>query len=382
MKNHLLAAGLFLTLILCGCNKQPKLQVSGTITHGEKKILYFELFGMDKVQVLDSVLLDAKGSFHFKTNLPEYPEFYRLRIEKRFIHLAADSTASIEIFADAVDFGQSYSLTGSKSCENIRILAELQDKSVMQINELEQQFKNKTLSQDQYREKALKVFDEHRNIARKIIEEDPNAPSAYFALFQRIHDFLVFDPYNPEDNKCFAAVATSWDVFYPNATRSKHLKLLTLQGMKEIRKKQNFSKIKIEEKNFLPAFEIKLPNIFGKEVQLSAFKGKVVLLDFTAYKGDFSASRNIYFRELYHSFADKGFEIYQISYDSNEQFWKTSANNLPWICVRDGNGNASEYLRNYNIQKLPTFFLISKKGEIMKRDDMVHDLKSDIESLL
>lgn len=382
MKNQLLAAGLFLMLMLCGCNKQAKLDVSGTIAHGEKKILYFELFGMDKVQVLDSAILDESGTFHFKTELPEYPEFYRLRIDKRFIHLAADSSANVQVSADAFNFGQSYRLTGSKSCENIRILAELQDKSVMQINEVEQQFKNKELNQDQYREKALQIFDNHRQIARSIVLEDPHAPSAYFALFQRIHDYLVFDPYNPEDNKCFAAVATSWDVFYPNSLRSKHLKLLTLQGMKEIRKKQSASKIKIVEKEYLSAFQVKLPNIFGKEISLSTLKDKVVLLDFTAYKSDFSASRNLYFRELYQSFSGKGFEIYQISYDSNEQFWKTSANNLPWICVHDGNGNASENLRNYNVQNLPTYFIINKKGEIIKRDNMVQDLKSEIQGLL
>ena len=40
---------------------------------------------------------------------------------------------------------------------------------------------------------------------------------------------------------------------------------------------------------------------------------------------------------LYDKFAAKGLQIYQVCLDYDEHFWKTSADNLPWITVRDQN---------------------------------------------
>jgi len=356
--------------------------VEGNISNAEGKVLYFELFGMDKAQILDSMVLEKEGRFHFKTQLPDVPEFYRLRIEHRFIHLGADSAANIKVTADGKDFGSKYKVSGSRGCENIRYLSDLLGRTLLSVDTLSAQLNAGHLTNAEFQERLMFLFDQHREKARVIIYENPRSPAAYFALFQRLHNYLLFDPYDATDNKSYAAVATSWDTYYPNALRSKHLKLLTLQGMKDIRQKRDASKFEIQEKNGMALFEIKLPNIYGKTIPLSALQGKVILLDFTAFQADFSPSRNLFFRELYHNYADQGFEIYQVSLDRDEQFWKTSASNLPWICVQDKNSTQSSYLRIYNVQNLPTYFLIDRNGEIVKRDVQVNDLNKEILNLL
>ena len=68
--------------------------------------------------------------------------------------------------------------------------------------------------------------------------------------------------------------------------------------------------------------------------RLSDLKDNVVLVDFTVYNHVQAAAHNLALRELYNKYHDKGLEIYQISLDTDEHFWKTSADNLPWICVR------------------------------------------------
>lgn len=382
MRNRTLFASICLLVLITGCTRTPKLEVEGKITNATGKTLYFELFGMDKAQVLDSVQLDKFGHFKFKTNLPEAPEFYRLRIDKRFIHLGADSSVSVKLKADGVNFGNDYEVTGSKCCEDIRYLSELQGQTLMSVDSLSGLFNAGTLLQAEYQEKLMQMFDLHRDKARKIIYENPRSPAAYFALFQRLHNYLIFDPYDATDNKSYAAVATSWDTYYPNSLRSKHLKLLTLQGMKEIRQNRDSRKIEIQEKSKLALFEIKLPNVYGKTIPLSALQGKVVLLDFTVFQAEFSPSRNLYFRELYHNYADQGFEIYQVSLDTDLQFWKTGASNLPWICVHDKNSAQSSYLRTYNVQSVPTYFLIDRNGDIAMRDAQVKDLNKEILKLL
>lgn len=345
-------------------------------------MLYFEQFGLDKVQVLDSTELSKDGHFKFKTKLPEAPEFYRLRIDNRFIHLGADSAVSIKLNADGNDFGNEYHVTGSRCCEDIRYLSSLLGHTLMSVDSLSALYKAGQMTNDELQEKLLLVFDQHRDKARKIIYDNPRSPAAYFALFQRLHNYLIFDPYDALDNKSYAAVATSWDTYFPNALRSKHLKLLTLQGMKEIRQNRDSRKIVIQEKDKLALFEIKLPNVYGKTIPLSALQGKVVLLDFTVFQSEFAPSRNLYFRELYHNYAEQGFEIYQVSLDPNEQFWKTAASNLPWICVHDKSTVQSDYLRSYNVQAVPTYFLIDRNGDIVLRDAQVTDLNKEILKLL
>ena len=369
-------------VLLAGCKRSPQLEVEGKISHANGKVVYFELFGMDKATILDSAKLNKEGRFKFKTKLPDAPEFYRLRIGNRFIHLAADSAAKIKLQAEGEHFGSNYTIRGSRCSENIRYLSELLGNTLMSVDSLSHLSNSGRLSNADLQEQLLVVFDQHRDKARKIIYENPRSPAAYFALFQRLHDYLIFDPYDATDNKSYAAVATSWDTYFPNSLRSKHLKLLTLQGMKEIRKNRKARTFDIKEESKMSLFEIKLPNIYGKTIPLSALQGKVVLLDFTVFQADFSPSRNLFFRELYYNYADQGFEIYQVSLDADEQFWKTGANNLPWICVRDKNGAQSNYLRSYNVQSIPTYFLIDRNGNIMLRDTQVNDLNKEVLKLL
>jgi hypothetical protein len=382
MKNRSFFAGFCLLLLLSACSKTPKLKVEGTISGAEGKTLYFELFGMDSTAILDSAVLKKDGSFHFKTALPESPEFYRLRIENRFIHLGADSAAEVTIKANGREFGKDYAVEGSKCCQLIHDLSLLQGQTLMSVDSLRRLFSSKLITNAEFQEKLLMIFDHHRTQAKKVIYENPRSPAAYFALFQRLHNYLIFDPYDSGDNKCFAAVATAWDAFYPKAVRSKHLVNLTLQGLKEIRQTRDSKNIQIREQDEVSFFEVKLPNIYGKVIPLSALQGKVVLLDFTIYESDFSPSRNLFFRELYHNYAEQGFEIYQVSLDRDEQLWKTGASNLPWICVHDKNSIQSNYLRTYNVQAMPTFFLIDRSGNITARDAMIKDLNKEILKLL
>ena len=78
-------------------------------------------------------------------------------------------------------------------------------------------------------------------------------------------------------------------------------------------------------------------------------------------------------RDLYNKFNSRGFEIYQISLDRSKILWQESVANIPWVCVRDEQGPKSSYISSYNIQSIPTLFLMDRKGVIVSR---VNDFKS------
>jgi len=381
MKKNLIFTAVLL-LILAGCSKNKNVNVEGEISNAQGKMLYFELFGMNSTEILDSVKLNSSGKFHFETKIPESPEFYRIRIDKRFIHLCADSAVVINIKANGEDFGKDYKVEGSRDCELIRQLSVLQGQTLVQTDSVKKLYDQKNLTPEGYQESLFKIFSDHREKAKKVIYEDPRSPAAYFALFQRFHNYLVFDPYDANDSKCYAAVATSWNTYYPDAVRSKHLVKLTLMGIKEIRKARDARDIKITETDKISIFEISLPDKDSKVINLSSLKGQVILLDFTAYQTDFSPSRNLNLRSIYNEFHSLGFNIFQVSLDNDEHFWKTGASNLPWICVWDRNSTSSEYLRTYNVSQIPTYFLIDRQGNIVARDEQIKDLKGEIKAML
>ena len=84
-------------------------------------------------------------------------------------------------------------------------------------------------------------------------------------------------------------------------------------------------------------------------------------------------------RELYNKYHAQGFEIYQVSLDSDEHFWKTQTAALPWISVNDASGASA---RAYNVQNLPAFFLIDKTNSLYKRAEQIKDLETEIKKLL
>ena len=116
--------------------------------------------------------------------------------------------------------------------------------------------------------------------------------------------------------------------------------------------------------------------------RLTELKGKVVILDFTIYQSAVSASHNYMLRELYDKYASQGLEIYQVSLDADEHYWKTTADNLPWICVRDANGVYSSIAAAYNVQNMPSIFLVNRNNELSVRGELIKDLEAEVKKLL
>lgn len=373
---------LCLLVIAAGCNNGPSFVVEGKVVKAEGKMLYFERFGLNTVDILDSIKLSKEGRFHFKIPLPDAPEFYRLRIDKRYIQLASDSARTITVIESGNQFGKTYSVKGSLPCERIRQLSLEQGITLRKADSLILEKRKGTLSDGDYQKALSDLFAKNRKQSKAVILEDPHSPAAYYALFQRYYDYLLFDPYDREDNKYYSAVATAWDLYYKEAARTKHLINLALPAIRALRRESRKMNVKVVEMDKATFFDITLPDIYNKNVSLGSLIGKVILLDFTAYQTDFSPSRTLYLRELYDSFSQQGFTIYQVSFDTDVHFWKTSASSLPWVCVRETRGNESSLLGNYNITEIPSFFLIDRNGIIVCRDIPVKDLYKQIQKLL
>lgn len=372
-----------LTLCLLACNDGPKFKVSGTIIGAEGNTLYLEQSGIEGVISLDSVRIKENGYFKFNSVSPESPEFYRLRIGGKVINFSIDSTETVHVKSLLDNFSTGYIIDGSENSQKIKELALLQIGLQKKVDNLMEASRKNALSGIAFEDSLASLITSYKDTVKiNYIFAAPNKPYAYYALFQQINGFMIFDPLNNKDDiKCFAAVATSLNNFYPHADRSKNLYNMVIKGMKNTRTPRQKT-VEVPEVKEAGVIDIDLKDLKGNNHKLTDLKGKVVLLDFTVYQSAMSVSHNFALRDLYDKYADKGLAIYQVSFDADEHFWKTTTDNLPWICVRDPEGIYSQVAAIYNVKQLPTYFLINRNNELSARDESIKNLEEAIRKLL
>ena len=364
-----------------------KFEVSGNITDAKDSLLYFENMSLNGAVVVYSTKVDADGNFSFAVDAPSAPEFYRLRIAGQIINVAADSTEHVTIKAAYPTMASQYEVSGSDECSKIKELAIGQMALQASINNV---VRNTNLNDDVMRDSIRVILAQYKEgVKNNYIFKEPMKAYAYFALFQTIalgyENVLVFNPRSNEDDvKVFAAVATSWDTYYPKAERGLNLHNIAIEGLKNIRimkaeQQQTVDPSKVE---YTGVIDIALPDNKGNIRKLSSLKGKVVMLDFHLFATKESTARIMQLRELYNKYHAQGFEIYQVSIDPDEHFWKTSVAALPWICVHSDDGLNAAELGMYNVRDIPTYFLIDKNNVLQKRDVQIKDIDAEIKALL
>ena len=378
-----------LALLTVACQPQvDRFTLNGQIAEADGKTLYLDHLGLDKVEVVDSVKLDAQGEFRFTPVAPDDCfDFYRLRIDNKVVNLVVDSTETINVTASLPVMQIAYLVEGSENSVKLKDLVMRQMELLQDLRRLSSQYRNPdpVTLQNQ----VLEMVDVFKSdIMSDFILPNPGSPCAYYALFLSINGQMLYNPQsNRQDAKCYAAVATQMDMLYPKALRTTHLHNVALKGMaKTSPSRNNVSAQTLQQfENLLVEtglIEIELPDYKGRMQKLSDLKGKVVLLDFTAYKTDYSPNYNLLLRTLYNKYADKGLQIYQVSVDNDENFWMNTASNLPWICVRDESSLYSTYLKSYNVTQIPAVFLIDRDGNITDRPDETDELDGKISRLL
>ena len=367
---------------LSACNNSSDFTVKGVVAGADGQLMYLENVGISNVVTLDSIKLAPGGKFKFTEKRPEYPDFYRLRLNNQLINFAVDSTETISFVADAGTFATSYSVEGSENSKAIKAITLAQLDANQAISRLRKEYEDKMISDTTYRMKVLAAADAYTEVARKYIYSAPMSTAAYFALFQQIDGLLFFDLYDRKDVKAYGAVATSYNHTYPESPRSKHLYNLTLQSMKVLRAQRpvDYSNVETKEISFL---DIELPDVRGEVVKLSTVApGKVVLINFTAYQTEWSPALNMALGELYTKYHDQGLEIYQVSLDSDFHFWRNGASNLPWVTVHDPQSVYSQVAGLYNVKQLPALFILDRKGNLVKRVEDVKKLEADVKAVL
>ncbi len=112
------------------------------------------------------------------------------------------------------------------------------------------------------------------------------------------------------------------------------------------------------------------PDVNGKMVSLSSFKGKYVLLDFWASWCGPCRAENPQVLKAYNQYKDKNFDILAVSLDDKKDNWLKAVKDdgMPWTQVSDLKGWKNDAAGYYAITAIPQNFLINPEGVIVAKN--------------
>jgi peroxiredoxin len=124
----------------------------------------------------------------------------------------------------------------------------------------------------------------------------------------------------------------------------------------------------------------------GKQVSLSDYRGKYVLVDFWASWCGPCRQENPAIIKAYNAFKGRNFDILGVSLDNlngRDKWLKAIADDhLPWTQVADLRGWQNEAAKRYGVQSIPQNFLIDPAGKIVAANLHGEELQAKLAQII
>jgi AhpC/TSA family. len=360
---------LTLVIIITGCNHKNQFSVNGVIKDSKTKHIYLNKLDVDTPILIDSAKISRKGSFRFKVKATG-PDFYQLGFSTtNFITLLAEPGERINLLFNGKDLFENYSVKGSAGSEKLQVLDLFLAETKRKLDSLSTLY-TKASHEPGFDVRGPILDAEFKDLVKAqrknnivFIINNINSLASIKALYQKINP-QTYVLYDQHDLQYLKIVSDSLTRRYPN---SKQVQALARDFKKELNQ-MLFSQIEQLSKN-LPntVLDPDLVNIAGRRVSLSSLKGKYVLLTFWSVQSRDCIEENLQLKEFYKLYNKKGFEIYQINLDENEELWRAAVrfDELPWINTREDNPKDPKNALLFNVKTLPANYLFDKESKII-----------------
>ena len=373
MKNLFLL--LTIILLIAGCTSKDNFIIDGNIADGGGEKIYLYQISLTGEIPVDSINIKKNGDFKFRLDALKNPEFYKLQFSPdNFITLLGDTTEHITVTGNIQSFAKNYRVENSQGSSLVQILGDRIVNLRSKVDSLTNLYtslsdEDKSLRLEDIGNNLNTEIDNYKKWVGEFVMDNPRSFAAYYALFLTLSDNTsVLNIWDKKEQIYFAAIATSLNLEYPEAERVKQLYGMVLSVKAEQRKAEVLQQLTSEATESIP--ELKEKDVDGNEIALSSLRGKVVLLSFWATWDETSRRENQNLKRIYNKYKSRGFEVYQVGLERSKVIWESALlqDEIPWISVTDLAYTDSYAAKVYNVQKLPSNYLISRDGEIIGKD--------------
>jgi hypothetical protein len=376
---------IFILLILAlGCTREPGFKMQGTAEGIDAAWIYLDEQQVTKTLPVDSAKIRKDGSFLLAAKTP-FPKFYNLHLgDQAIIPLLIGPDDDPVIHCHAMNFSTDYAIEGSEGSLQLKQLNERLAAAIHKLDSIRKIINNDPgISDAEYQllnEEFVRIIEDQRRFSIHFVLKHPNSLASLYALYQKFDD-ETFVFYKNRDIQLMKITGQALDTTYP---LSAHVRSL-VSNATSLEQRIYTAKIQqMMDKAVSGIPDISLPDRFGDTISMSSLKGKVILLSFWASWDKPSSDFNYTLQELYLKYQSKGFEIFQVSFDTDRNLWSRNIimDRIPWINVSELSYPESVVAGVYNISELPTIFLINRDFEIVEKNPPEKELASRIEKLL
>jgi peroxiredoxin len=359
-------------LLFWACSQKEVAEIEGEIVNANGKVLYLDKLHTSSTELMDSVVIGDNGRFKLEVEVTQ-PDFYLLRLSNgKLITLLLEPKEDVLMHIKGPEMSKDYIVEGSKGSKLVKQITDTLNNTKAKLASIRKELNEKksdpnysSISQNLLAE-YVETLQNQRKFSVDFVMKNATSLSSYMALYQKLDD-KTFTLNENDDIQYVKIVASSMKALYPEHEFTKAI----LHNYKTLENNLSNLKIKqlIQEKG--ASFpDITLPNTKNKEVSLSSFDGKFVILSYWASQDLNSRKHNQTLKKIYKKYKNKGLTIYQISVDQDEKLWKKAIeeDQLTWTNVCDVKTGSLTATRIYNIQQVPANYLIDKRGEIVGKN--------------
>jgi hypothetical protein len=323
------------------------------------------------VRILDTVAFNSRGKLTYRASLRQ-PMFYNLNIPNSsdifFLVFPGD-----KIYVTATNDGKIEDLNIKGSEESVK-LNYLYDSLFVTRNVLKNIRKKYKKTEDpsirdSLNKKYEKILDSYRKFSMQFVLDNLHSLCSIAALYQEVGPSeFVFG--RKRDLQFFKLATDSLTKYYP---RHRHVQALNRNFktmMESVKLEDILSKVG-GTKHDLPFLE--LPSINGKLTSLTDVGQRYVLLNF--YNESVREISDIFpkLNQVYNKYSKNGFDIYNVYLGKSPENWEKIVHFEEidnWINVADTSFPLSQTRASYNVQSLPSNYLLDLKEKVILLRDI------------
>ena len=383
MKRILFGAIIITTLF--GCAKKRSFNITGNIPEQTSGYVYVNRIVLNIPILIDSAKIDKNGSFKIKIEAL-VPDFYQIALDTdNFITLLAKPGEKISLKFSGAQLFDSYTVNGSEDSEKVRYIDQSLIDTKKRLDSLSTAYE-KASSEPEFETigpKLEEMFDSVVRLQRRtnieFIINNLSSLASIKAIYQRL-DPETYVLYDPRDIHYMKLASDTLSKYYPNSRIVQAL-IRDFENELAIFNTNQISAMadQIESIELNPA----LKNTEGRTISLESLRGRYVLMTFWSVHSQASVQENIELKQYYRLYNRRGFEIYQINLDVDEELWKNAVRfeELPWISVREDDPSNPVIAQFFNVRELPANCLFDREGNIIATSLHGRTLRIKLEQL-